>query len=201
MSGIESVQPWEREALRRNDRYLLEFIEALNLCPFAKGCRETGKLHREVLDLESLQAAPVIERVQAVEALGDGAVEVALLIFPRLQVESRPWERFVSEVRREVEKLRGGPLAYFMVGFHPDLPQDLTNADRAVTFLRRSPDPTIQLVSSAATDRARDAARDGKELSRIIAEAGLRAVLEAGPERMAALLAEIHADRRASKDA
>ena len=36
-------------ALARNDRYVREFVEALNLCPYAKRTRETGKLKREVL--------------------------------------------------------------------------------------------------------------------------------------------------------
>ena len=194
---METQPPWAQDALARNDRYLLEFIEALNLCPFAKSCREDGKLHREFLGMEALDAPLVVERTTALAARPDGEVDVALFIFPKLKIEPRPWERFVSEVRREVEKQRGGPLAYFMVAFHPELQMDLANADRAVTFLRRSPDPTIQLVSSRATDRARDAARDPRELSRIIAEAGLRAVQEAGPERLAALLAEIHRDNRA----
>ena len=193
---MDELQPWAREALRRNDRYLVEFVEALNLCPFAKTCREGGKLHRELLPLEKAEIAPVVERIRAVEAMPAGSVEVALLIFPKLSIEVREFERFVSEVRREHERGRTAPVDFFAVAFHPQMKQDLANADRAVAFMRRSPDPTIQLVSSAATDRARDNARDPKELSRIIAEAGLRAVLEAGPERLAELLAEIHRDRR-----
>lgn len=193
---MNDLPPWAEDALWRNDRYLVEFIEALNLCPFAKTCREGGKLHREFLPLEKAEVAPVVERIRAVEAMPAGSIEVALLVFPRLTIEAREFERFVSEVRREQQRDRREPVDFFAVAFHPDMKQDLGNADRAVGFLRRSPDPTIQLVSSAATDRARDAARDPKELSRVIAEAGLRAVLEAGPERLAELLAEIHRDRR-----
>jgi hypothetical protein len=196
MPRVSEQEAWARDALFRNDRYLLEFIEALNLCPFAKACREGGKLHREFLPLDLPQVAPVVERIRAVEAMPAGEVDVALLILPKLKIDAREFERFVAEVRREHERGRKEPLTFFAVAFHPQMKQDLANADRAVGFLRRSPDPTIQLVSAAATDRARDAARDPKELSRIIAEAGLRAVLEAGPERLAALLAEIHRERR-----
>jgi len=196
MRAMSELESWARDALARNDRYLIEFIEALNLCPFAKGCREGGKLHREVLPMNALDVPTVLARVEALEARPDGDVDIGLFLFPKLTIEWRPWERFVSEVRRACEQKRGGPLAYFMVAFHPDMPLDLANADRAVSFLRRSPDPTIQLVSSAATDRARDAARDGRELSRVIAEAGLRAIKEAGPEKLAALLQEIHREKR-----
>jgi hypothetical protein len=190
------VQDFERDALHRNDRYLLEFIEALNLCPFAKGCREGGKLHREVVDLDSPDIARAAERTRNVEAQPPDSIDVALLIFPKLRLDAREFERFVGDVRREHDRDRKGPAPFFLVAFHPEMKQDLANADRAVGFLRRSPDPTIQMVSSAATDRARDAARDGRELSRVIAEAGLRAVLDAGPERLAALLREIHEARR-----
>ena len=32
--------------LMRNERYVREFVEALQLCPFARRCREDGKLDR-----------------------------------------------------------------------------------------------------------------------------------------------------------
>ena len=38
--------------LARNDRYLREFVEAFQICPFARSCRERGGLWREVLDGE-----------------------------------------------------------------------------------------------------------------------------------------------------
>lgn len=189
----------ERAALERNDRYLLEFVEALGLCPFARGCRQGGKLHREVLRLTSAEVDPVVERVFALEDRPKGEVDVALLLFPDLPLEARPFEHFVSDVRRVCEQKAteaDRALQYFMVGFHPELKLDLLNPDRAVGFLRRSPDPTIQLVSMAATDRAREGAGNPSELSRIIAEAGLRAVLEAGPERLAKLLEEIRGHHR-----
>lgn len=188
--------PWEREALARNDRYLLEFIEALGICPFAKTCREGGKLHRVVSDLEQPDLGAVVAQVQAVEALPEDSVEVALLLYPKLGLDARAFERFVADVRRDYERRRSGPVAFFLVAFHPDSKMDLANPDRAVTFMRRSPDPTIQMVSVRATERAQDGAGDPKELSRIIAEAGLREVMSSGPERLAELLAEIHRDRR-----
>lgn len=183
-------------ALARNDRYLLEFVESLNLCPFAKGCRETGRLHREVFPHTAPNATAVLEAAERLEARPDGEVEVALFLFPSLVIEARPWERFVSEVRNQQARNRKRPVDFFMVAFHPELPMDLGNADRAVSFLRRTPDPTIQLVSARATDRARAGARDDpRELSRIIAEAGFAAVLERGPDAVSALLASIRADR------
>ncbi len=180
-------------ALERNDRYLVEFIEHLSLCPFARSCREAGKLQREVVLDEAPLAQAVAERIRAVPLEPSGDVEIGLFLFPKVTLEAGPWERFVSEVRGVLDQARQGPMTGFVVAFHPKMTMSFDTPDKAVAFMRRSPDPTIQLVSAKALERVGDAAGGSEALSRRIAEAGLRAVLEAGPERVQALLAEIHA--------
>jgi hypothetical protein len=190
--GHEPDSPEVAAALARNDRYLSEFIEALAICPYARTCRETGRLHREVRLDPTLDPVRIAARVRELEALQD--VEVALLIFSGagISVEARAFERFITDVRSAYEKgrnpLRDGPLGYFVVAFHPELPMQLTNPDVAVRFMRRSPDPTIQLVRPGAIERVQRASREPEALSRRIAEAGLRAVQAAGAERIAELL-------------
>lgn len=195
--GTEPDPPEVAAALARNDRYLREFIEGLAICPYARTCRETGRLHREVRLDPTLDPVQIAARVRELEALKD--IEVALLLFPRAaSVEARAFERFITEVRAAYEKgrnpLTDGPLGYFVVAFHPELPMQLSNPDVAVRFMRRSPDPTIQLVRPDAIERVQRASREPDSLSRRIAEAGLRAVQAAGTERTAALLASMRAD-------
>jgi hypothetical protein len=185
-------------AFSRNDRYLREFIEALHICPYARSCREAGQLHRQVLLDRELDAPGVTARIRALDGRAD--IEIGLLIFPRLRVDPRAFERFIGEIRTRYGNDRTDPIGYFIVAFHPELPQQLHNANVAVRFLRRSPDPTIQLVRPSAIERARQGARDPEDLSRHIAEAGLRAVLAAGPERVAALLAGMRAPAPATPD-
>lgn len=184
-----------RDALRRNDRYLLEFIEALAICPYARTCRESGRLHREVLLHDELDAEAVAARIRALDSEARPEIDVGLLLFPRLRVASQPFERFVSQVQRLYQANRSEPIKFFVVAFHPELPMNLQNRDVAVRFMRRSPDPTIQLVRPEAIERVRGE-RDSESVSRAIAEAGLRMVRERGPEAMAALLAEIHSSYR-----
>ncbi len=193
----DDPSPLAAAALARNDRYLREFIEALNICPYARTCREAGRLHREVLEQEAPEPAPVVARIHALESGPDDAVDVGLLIFPALRLEPRPFEAFVRAVRQGYEKDRKRLVTFFMVGFHPEMVMDLTNADRAVSFMRRSPDPTIQLVSVRALDRAHEGAGDRRHLSEVIAAAGLAAVQKAGPEQLAAALAALAALRSA----
>ena len=146
------------EALARNDRYLREFIEGLHICPYARGCREEGRLHRQVLLDRTLDAPRVAGLIRELDA--EAEIEVGLLIFPLLQIEARAFERFISELRTRYAAGRTTPVGYFIVAFHPELPLQMKNPDVAVRFMRRSPDPTIQLVRPSAIERARHGARD-----------------------------------------
>ncbi|HEX9605299.1 MAG TPA: DUF1415 family protein [Myxococcales bacterium] len=141
---MESI---EAEALARNERYLREFVEALELCPFARRCRESGRLARRVLrGGRPGQATAAV--VRELEATTEEQVEVALLIYPELEGGLRALEELRDEVRRSLR-------LFHCVAFHPDLPMDLSDENRAVSFLRRSPDPTLQLVRIATLDRVR----------------------------------------------
>ncbi len=142
------------EALGRNDRYLA-LVEELDFCPFARRCRETGKLARRVLPgATPLPAA--LEAVRSLEALPPESVEVALLIFPDFTGGVRAFEELCVSVRAATRE-------FFCVAFHPDLPEDLADEHRAVAFVRRSPDPTLQLVKRSVLQRVR-----GEQGSRFI---------------------------------
>ena len=190
----------EAAALARNDRYLREFVEALQMCPYARRCRESGKLHRRVL-LEGAAAAAIEE----IEALPEESVEVALLIFPDAPVGSeeaaRHFEAFCAGIRPRLRR-------FYAVAFHPDLPRDLGDAHRAVQLIRRAPDPTLQLVRASVLREVRgdrsggsrfiDLTRTSLEqalalasplsLSERIGEANLGTLLREGPDEVESLL-------------
>ena len=198
---MESI---EAGALARNDRYLREFVEALELCPFARKCRESGRLARRVLRGER-PAEATAAAVRDLEATAEEQVEVALLIYPEFAGDVRAFEQFRDEVRRSLR-------LFYCVAFHPALPMDLSDANRAVSFLRRSPDPTLQLVRVATLDRIRsgrpagsvyvDASRLSPDelrklgplpsLSDQIAAANLRTLRRHEPVALSALLEAIH---------
>ena len=141
---MESI---EAAALARNDRYLREFVEALDLCPFARRCRESGRLARRVLRGGGPGEATA-SAVRELETTAEEQVEVAFLIYPELEGGVRALEDLRDEVRRSLR-------LFHCVAFHPELPMDLSDENRAVSFLRRSPDPTLQLVRIATLDRVR----------------------------------------------
>ncbi len=194
--------PTVQAALRRNDRYLREFIEQLSICPYAKQCREQGRLYRGVILQAQPAAAAVAEFLLALDP--ERAYEIGLLLFPNfagpgLVGESQPFERFVSDVRNQYSKLRKPP-AFFIVAFHPQMPSNLSNPDVAVRFMRRSPDPTIQLVRPEVIDAVRNPHHDREALSTTIAEMGLKTVQSVGADKVASTLSDIHRhDREPSK--
>ena len=114
---------------------------------FARNCRESGRLARRVLRGER-PAEATAAAVRDLEATAEEQVEVALLIYPEFAGDVRAFEQFRDEVRRSLR-------LFYCVAFHPALPMDLSDANRAVSFLRRSPDPTLQLVRVATLDRVR----------------------------------------------
>jgi hypothetical protein len=222
-------------ALARNDAYLRGFVEALGLCPYAKACREGGRLHRRVLlsrggepgtagfaqaVSEAAAAALELER-----PLHD-SVEVALLLFPALTPAlargasgAQAFDRLCAALREELRlahERRGagpegaaGPPPFYCVAFHPDLPEDLADAHRAVAFIRRSPDPTLQLVRRTVLQAVRGyqgsilvdprglsaeqllAVAGARSVSDRIAEANLATLRREGAGKIRALLAGI----------
>ena len=197
---MESI---EAAALARNDRYLREFVEALDLCPFARRCRESGRLARRVLRGGGPGEATA-SAVRELEATPEDQVEVALLIYPELEGGVRALEELRDEVRRSLRR-------FHCVAFHPELPMDLSDENRAVSFLRRSPDPTLQLVRIATLDRVRSGRPAGSvyldrsklsaeelrslqpalTVSEQIARANLRTLQRHDAARLASLLAEL----------
>ena len=197
---MESI---EAEALARSNRYLREFVEALGLCPFARKCRESGRLARRVLRGER-PAEATAAAVRELEQTSEEQVEVALLIYPEFAGELSRFEEFRDEVRRSLR-------LFYCVAFHPALPMDLSDANRAVSFLRRSPDPTLQLVRISTLDRVRSGRPAGSvyvdpsrlspeelrdleavpSLSDQIAEANLCTLRREDPARLAQLLADL----------
>jgi hypothetical protein len=157
------ADPRVAAALARNDAYLHDFVEAHGICPWAKHCRETGRLLRQVLLAPGgLPGTPAWDEAVALadaavlraEQVPEQELEVGLVIFAAAcdslgvgSAAAERWGSFCSAVRAATERRHGeAEPPFFCVPFHPDFPEDLATPARAVRFMRRSPDPTLQLV-------------------------------------------------------
>ena len=206
-------------ALERNDRYVREFVEAFNLCPYAKRTREAGRLQRFILLEESETAGEALLRtIEKLEALPPETVDVALAIFPLLphgKDAAQAFEQMVAAARERMQSRHpGGDTPFYCVPFHPDFSEDLSDEHRAVRFIRRSPDPTVQFVrasvlravrGSGSTDYVDVSGMSAAELMAVsaplsvsekIGNANLRTLQAEGPPRLRGLLADIRSHGR-----
>lgn len=129
---------------------MVEIVEAYGLCPWAKSARLGGEVAVEVL-----WGTPTAEMwVTAAEALlARPETRVAMVVAPELAATP-------AELRRIRDQV-GARISWAGVAhFHPDSPLDAATAPRIVPYLRRSPDPLLQLVPLSLLDSVRGAANE-----------------------------------------
>jgi hypothetical protein len=144
-----------REALRLNRRYVTEIVEGLDLCPWAARALREGHVARRVI-VERGDAGMPASLDAIAELARDETAEIGLLIYPRVDAGRLEFERFVGRLReRDAARHELGSIPFAMAAFHPDAPADLSDPERLIPFLRRSPDPTIQLVRESVLERVR----------------------------------------------
>jgi hypothetical protein len=205
------------EALRLYDRYAVEVVERLDLCPWARRARREGAVARHVFLQES--ADDLQESLLQIEALERLApISIGLFIYPRIGLGRLDFEHFVRRLRHADSTLHEpGQIPFAMAAFHPEAKPELSDPDRLVPFLRRSPDPTIQLVRREVLDAVRGEGTRGTafaeawmldpQLGMIRTEPGIRerialnnleTIQRLGPASVEAILDDIALDRRES---
>lgn len=202
-----------QEALRVYHRYATEVVEPLGLCPWAKRARLDGRVTRRVIVKSDPDPADILPHLDAVA--DDASVDIGLLLLPRLSLDLSHFRRFVNAVR-QADSARhppgGGHL--YMAEFHPQAALDTGSSARLVSFIRRTPDPTIQLVRRAVLDEVRAREPSGTQymdpqaliagdlpepppapLHERIADTNFAAIEEFGFARLSAIMDDIRADR------
>jgi hypothetical protein len=148
------------EALGLFRRYQTEIVEELLLCPWAERSRTTGAVSERVLLSPTLDEQAALEAIVSLEA--EPGCEIGILLWPRLHVSLPELERFVSRVvTLDAERRELGTAPFAIAAFHPDAKPDRSDPERLIPFLRRTPDPTLQLVRHDALDRVRDGFQEG----------------------------------------
>lgn len=144
-------------ALQRNQRWLLDVVEAFGLCPFAFSCRTSGQLHREALT-GLVTDARLRSALMRLQQTPDDAFEVGLILAPHASHDPRVFERQVRRVADGVDlalKVQGKSAACYAVAFHPQMPFSDQSASGLTGLWRRSPDPTVQLVRKSVLEAVR----------------------------------------------
>ena len=207
MSGASALCT---EALRVNARYVEEVVIGWGLCPWAAQAWRGGAVARRVLVEPALEAATAPAPDHAADIAGvlafideldsHPATSIGLAIFPRAKQTAAGWGTFAERVRRADRARRpsGGAAPFLLAAFHPGSGAGAAAArdpGALVSFLRRTPDPTLQLVRASLLDGL---ARQGRDLSGEIARANFAAVSARTPAALDALISDIRRDRDSS---
>lgn len=212
--GSERESDLQREALRVYRRYMLEVVEGFRLCPWAAAARRDGHVVESAILAENTsdpqQSLALMTRLEA-----EPRTEIALFIYPDFDLDRLAFEAFVRTLReQDAARHEIGTIPFAMAAFHPQAHADLKDPERLIPFLRRTPDPTIQLVRRTALDRVRGNSQEGtsffdlknlgtlplpqKEpisLRQRIAQANLETALEVGIDTLEAVFQDIRRDR------
>jgi hypothetical protein len=209
----------EAEARRVYHRYATEVVEALGLCPWAKAARESGEVAVLVALGEAPESGKLLDPTEALsliqQVVARPELKIGLLLFPRFVGARVEFEHFAARVR-ELDEARypRGATPFAIADFHPDAEPDPESPERLVSFIRRTPDPTLQLVRRSVLASVRMTENQGTQffdpsrmsldelptndvdpLHERIARANQRTLVTAGIERVAALMDEIRSDR------
>jgi len=145
------------EVIRVLERYLVEIVEKYDLCPWARMARQKGELAIHVLWGEPA----IADWVEAGKALlARPKTRVAMVIAPELAIESAALHRIGGAVAQAL------PIAG-VADFHPRAPLDLATPARLVPYLRRSPDPMLQLVPFSVLDAVRGPPSDATRVAQV----------------------------------
>lgn len=136
------------EVLRILERYLVEVVERHELCPWARTARAHGELAVGVL-----WGTPSLDQwvAEAARLLAVPGTRVAMAIAPELSIAR---EAFSALRDRVASRIPSAGVAEF----HPAAALDLSSPARLVPFVRRSPDPLLQLVPLAVLQAVRSPA-------------------------------------------
>lgn len=208
-----------REALRVYERYATEIVEGFDICPWASRARAEGKVTTRIM-LATTTAAAEGEALAAIAEVASAThLEVGLLVFPQLMADRRAFDGFVASLRtRDAERWAEKRAPLVLASFHPQAEPQLDTPYRLVPFLRRTPDPTIQLVRHSVLDALRKPGESGTDyvdittvdlkallamkkrppLHERIAMINLETVQRVGVEKVRAVLDDILRDRNES---
>lgn len=173
----DPVSSLEAEAIRLFRRYEVEIVSALKFCPWADRARAENRVKERVLSIRSAEETAPLDAILGLSK--DPDVEIGLLLLPLLEITQPALERFVSRlVEADAERRPLGAAPFAMAAFHPDAAADPSSAERLVPFIRRTPDPTIQLVRCDVLDRVRQGFHEGTQFVDVRALSTLGAPLE-----------------------
>jgi hypothetical protein len=218
---VTYLQDLTRATLEVYERYAVEVVEHFGFCPWARSARASNQLSLHVIfstDPDDFdESLAVLSELHRAPEAGD----VALFIYPLLDLDRLGFEDYARRFRKRAEQASPRLDAFATAAFHPSAQADMSHPDKLVPYVRRSPDPTLQLLRNTALSAIKGldqgtafldistlsiealkalGDRPAKALRERIAEQNLATVQEVGPAAIDAVLADIASAREAAHE-
>jgi hypothetical protein len=132
------------------------------------------------------------------EIIAAPEIAIGLLIFPRATMRAAQFDAYAERVRRadharKPDAATSPPAPTFLIAaFHPGAPETFTTPPQMVSFVRRTPDPTLQFVRTSVL---RKMTGEGSRVSDEVTQRNFEAVNARGAAALDTLLREIRRDR------
>jgi hypothetical protein len=160
MSDI-TAQETERIAIEDTQKWLLEAVVGLNLCPFAKSVVVKNMVRYRVCassDPADLLAL-LREELQHLSAADPAVLDTSLLIAPHALPDFLDFNDFLADCDDVLAELElDGVLQ--VADFHPQYQFGGTDVEDVENFTNRTPYPTLHLLREASIDKAVEAYPD-----------------------------------------
>jgi len=154
MSDI-SAQDAERIAIEDTQKWLLEAVVGLNLCPFAKSVVVKDMVRYRVC-ASSLPAdllTMLREELQYLAEADPNKLDTTLLIAPNVLPDFLDFNDFLADCDDVLMDL-GLDGMLQVADFHPQYQFGGTDVDDVENFTNRTPYPTLHLLREASIDKA-----------------------------------------------
>jgi hypothetical protein len=151
----------ERTVILRTERWVVEVVIGLNLCPFAKAVQAKGQVRYAVSAAETTAALSedLRRELLSLQAVDANEVDTTLLIVPRVLGDFLDFNDFLADADALLQEL-GLEGELQLASFHPDYCFADSPSDDPANFTNRSPYPVLHLLREASVTRAVDAFPD-----------------------------------------
>jgi uncharacterized protein len=151
----------ERTAIEDTQKWLLEAVVGLNLCPFAKAVVVKDMVRYRVC--ESAKPADVLamlrEELQHLAVADPDQLDTTLLIAPNALPDFLDFNDFLADCHEVLMDLELDGMLQ-VADFHPHYQFGGTEVDDIENFTNRTPYPTLHLLREASIDKAVEAYPD-----------------------------------------
>ncbi len=145
------------------NKWLMDTIIGLNLCPFAKAPFEAGEINIQVSTAATAEVA-YQSFINEIEIIANGKATTSLLGFSQLNLDFLSFNDFIGSLE---EALEDNDLAdvFQLVCFHPEFIFEDTNRDDLANFVNRSPMPLIHILKRIDVSVAMNSTQASENIS------------------------------------